>query len=144
MSIESPGESLTDLAIRETVELHEFFSRWLRAKGEEKLDIARLEGALDPGFRLVAPDGGVRERQSVIDWIAGVRGSRGADFWIDVADFVAVWQSPEAVLLEYVETQYIEGKTTMRLATALFCRATGTPCGVVWRHLQETWLQEGE
>jgi hypothetical protein len=140
----STGEPLADLAIRETVELHEFFSRWLRAKGEEKLDIARLAGVLDPGFRLVAPDGGVRERQALIDWIAGVRGSRSADFWIDVADFVAVWQSPDAVLLEYVETQYIEGKTTMRLSTALFCRAPGTPCGVVWRHLQETWLQSGE
>jgi hypothetical protein len=135
--------SLADLAIRESVELHDFFSRWLRAK-EEALDIARLEGALDPDFRLVAPDGGVRERKAVIDWIAGVRGSRGADFWIDVAEFVTVWQSPEAVLLEYVETQYIDGKTTKRLSTALFCRAPGAPTGVVWRHLQETWLQPGD
>src|SRR3954453_18215335 len=138
------AESLADLAIRESVELHDFFSRWLRAKDETKLDIIRLESALDPDFRLVAPDGGVRERQAVIDWIPGARGSRGADFWIDVADFVAVWQSTEAVLLEYVETQYIDGKTTMRLSTALFCRAPGAPCGVVWRHLQETWMQPGE
>jgi hypothetical protein len=136
-------ESLADLAIREVVELHHFFNRWLRAPGEEKLDIARLAGVLDPAFRLVAPDGGVRERQPLIDWIAGVRGSRGADFRIDVADFVLVWQSPEAVLLEYLETQYIDGKTTKRLSTALFCRAPEAPCGVVWRHLQETWLQEG-
>jgi hypothetical protein len=144
MTTESPGETLADLAIRESVELHDFFSRWLRAKDDAQLDIARLEGVLDPAFRLVAPDGGVRERQAVIDWIAGVRGSRGADFWIDVADFIAVWQSPEAVLLEYVETQYIDGKTTMRLSTALFCREPKAPCGVVWRHLQETWLHDGE
>jgi hypothetical protein len=143
MSPHSTGESLTDLATRETVELHDFFARWLRAK-DEKLDIARLEGALDREFRLIAPDGGVRERQDVITWIAGVRGGRGADFWIDVADFVAVWQSPEAVLLEYVETQYIDGKTTKRLSTALFRRAPEAPCGVVWRHLQETWLHDGE
>jgi hypothetical protein len=136
-------ESLADLAIREVVELHHFFSRWLRTPGQERLDIARLAGVLDPAFRLVAPDGGVRERQPLIDWIGGVRGSRGADFRIDVSDFVAIWQSPEAVLLEYVETQYIDGKTTKRLSTALFCREPKAPCGVVWRHLQETWLQEG-
>ena len=136
-------ESLTDLAIREVVELHHFFSRWLRAK-DEALDIARLEGVLDPNFRLVAPDGGVRDRQPLIDWIAGVHGSRGPDFRIDVADFVVVWQSPEAVLLEYVETQYIDGKTTKRLSTALFCKEPKAPCGVAWRHLQETWLQPGD
>jgi hypothetical protein len=137
-------ESIVDLAIRETVELHDFFSRWLRAPSEAKLDIARLAGVLDPGFRLVAPDGGVRQRQALIDWIVGVRGSRSADFWVDVADFVAVWQSPDAVLLEYVETQYIDGKTTKRFSTAMFCREPTAPCGVVWRHLQETWLHDGE
>ena len=136
--------SISDLAIREVVELHHFFNHWLGAPSKEKLDIARLAGVLDPGFRLVAPDGGVRERQPLIDWIAGVRGSRGADFRIDVSDFVAVWQSAEAVLLEYVETQYIADKTTKRLATALFCREPKAPCGVVWRHLQETWLHDGE
>jgi hypothetical protein len=137
------AESLADLAIRECVELHDFFSRWLRAGGKEPLDIARLAGALAPGFRLIAPDGGVRERQAVVDWIAGVRGSRDADFFIDVSDMVPVWQTPEAVLLEYVETQYVEGRTTKRLATALFCRAPEAPNAVVWRHLQETWLQDG-
>lgn len=137
-------ESIADLATRESVELHDFFSRWLRAPSEQRLDIGRLEGVLDPSFRLIAPDGGVRERQSLIDWIAGVRGSRGAEFWIDVSDFVAVWQTADAVLLEYVETQYIEGKTTKRLSTALFCREPKAPCGVVWRHLQETWLHDGE
>jgi len=136
-------DSISDLAIREVVELHDFFNHWLRAS-EEQLDIARLAGVLDPAFRLVAPDGGVRDRQPLIDWIAGVRGSRGADFRIDVADFVVVWQSAEAVLLEYLETQYIDGKTTKRLSTALFCREPKAPCGVVWRHLQETWQQEGE
>jgi len=137
-------DSLADRAIREVVELHHFFNHWLRASSEDQLDIARLAGVLAPTFRLVAPDGGVRERQPLIDWIAGVRGSRGADFRIDVADFVVVWQSPEAVLLEYVETQYIDDKTTKRLASALFCREPKAPCGVVWRHLQETWLHEGE
>jgi hypothetical protein len=144
MSPQSTGESITDLAIREVVELHYFFSQWLGTPSKEKLDIARLAGVLDPGFRLVAPDGGVRERQPLIDWIAGVRASRGADFRVDVADFVVVWQAPEAVLLEYLETQYIDGKTTKRLSTALFCREPKAPCGVVWRHLQETWLQDGE
>ena len=144
MSTETSDGPLADLAIREVVELHHFFSQWLRASGEGQLDIARLAGVLDPGFRLVAPDGGVRDRQPLIDWIGSVRGTRGTDFRIDVADFVVVWQSAEAVLLEYLETQYIDGKTTKRLSTALFSREPKAPCGVVWRHLQETWQQEAE
>ena len=143
MSTDAPGEPLADLAVRELIELHDFFIRWLRAK-DEALDIARLARVLDPRFRLITPDGGVLERQTVIDWIAGSRGARGTGFRIEVSDFAAIWQSPEAVLLEYVETQYSDGKTTKRLSTALFCREPKAPCGLVWRHLQETWLQPAE
>jgi len=76
--------------------------------------------------------------------LAGVRGSRGADFRIDVVDFVTVWQSPEAVLLEYVETQYIDGKTTKRLSTALFCKEPKAPCGSSGAICRKPGLQPGD
>ena len=60
------SERLADLAIRECVELHEFFLAWLRPHNGAKLDPTRFERAFDPEFRLVGPDGGVRDRAAIV------------------------------------------------------------------------------
>lgn len=138
-------ERLADLAIREVVELHDCFRAWLRphgdAPGGPKLDSARFERALAPEFRLVGPDGRVRDRETIIAWLHDLKGGRGADFGMEVSDVRAVWQQGDAILLEYVETQYLQGKTTQRQSTALLKRAPDAPIGIAWMHLQETWLQ---
>ena len=134
-------ERLTDLAIREVVELHEFFCAWLRPHNGSQLDPARFERAFAPEFRLVGPDGRARECGTIIAWLHDLKGGRGADFRMEVSDFRAVWSQGDAILLEYVETQYLQGKTTQRQSTALLKRAPDSPIGLVWVHLQETWLQ---
>ena len=138
------SERLADLAIRECVELHEFFRAWLSPHNGSKLDPARFERAFDPGFRLVGPDGGVRDRAAIVGWLHDLKEGRGADFRMEVSDFRAVWQEGDAILLEYVETQYLQGKTTQRQSTALLKRAPEAPAGMIWVHLQETWLQAAE
>jgi hypothetical protein len=135
-------DRLAEAAIRECIELHEFFGHWLRSGGDPGLGVGRAEQALDAGFRQIGPDGAIRERAAILGWLAGARGARGADFRIEVADFAMVWQSEGAVLLDYVETQYGQQKTTRRRSSALFCAAPAAPCGVVWLHLQETWLPD--
>jgi hypothetical protein len=140
-------ERLADLAIREVVELHEFFLAWLRPhavsnSGGAKLDPGRFERAFDPEFRLVGPDGGVRDRAAIVGWLHDLSGGRGDDFRMEVSDFRPVWSQGDAILLEYVETQYLQGKTTQRQSTALLRRAPDTPIGMLWVHLQETWLQD--
>ena len=142
-------ERLVDLAIREVVELHDFFAAWLKpadaaqANGST-LDPARFERALAPEFRLVGPDGRVRPRAAIVAWLHDLKGGRGADFRMNVSDFQPVWSEGDAILLEYVETQYLQGKTTQRHSTALLKRAPSAPIGLVWVHLQETWLQGAE
>jgi hypothetical protein len=135
-------ERLSDLAIREVVELHDFFCAWLRPHNGSPLDPKRFERAFDPEFRLVGPDGGVRDRAAIVGWLHDLKGGRGADFRMEVSDFRPVWQQGDAILLEYVETQYLQGKTTQRQSTALLRRAPDTPIGMLWVHLQETWLQD--
>ena len=135
------SERLVDLAIRECVELHAFFLAWLSPHNGTKLDPQRFERAFDPAFRLVGPDGGVRDRAAIVGWLHDLKEGRGADFRMEVSDFNAVWQQGDAILLEYVETQYLQGKTTQRQSTALLKRAPDAPAGMVWVHLQETWLQ---
>jgi hypothetical protein len=134
-------ERLADLAIREVVELHDFFCAWLSPHNGSKLDPQRFERAFDPEFRLVGPDGGVRDRAAIVGWLRDLKEGRGADFRMEVSDFRPVWQEGDAILLEYVETQYLLGKTTRRRSTALLRRAPEAPIGIVWVHLQETWLQ---
>jgi hypothetical protein len=135
------SERLADLAIRECVELHEFFRAWLTPHNGSKLDPQRFERAFDPEFRLVGPDGGVRDRAAIVGWLHDLKEGRGADFRMEVSDFRAVWQQGDAILLEYMETQYLQGKTTQRQSTALLKRAPDAPIGIAWVHLQETWLQ---
>jgi hypothetical protein len=136
---------LADLAIREVVELHEFFRVWLRPNSTgnngSPLDPARFERAFDPEFRLVGPDGGVRDRAAIVGWLHDLKGGRGDDFRMEVSDFRTAWSQGDAILLEYVETQYLQGKTTQRQSTALLKRAPNAPAGMAWVHLQETWLQ---
>lgn len=138
------SERLADLAIRECVELHEFFLAWLRPHKDAKLDPGRFERAFDLEFRLVGPDGGVRDRAAIVGWLHDLKEGRGADFRMEVSDFRAVWQQGDAILLEYGETQYLQGKTTRRQSTALLKRAPEAPIGIAWVHLQETWLQDVE
>jgi hypothetical protein len=138
------SERLADLAIRECVELHEFFRAWLTPHNGSKLDPQRFERAFDPEFRLVGPDGGVRDRAAIVGWLHDLKEGRGADFRMEVSDFRAVWQQGDAILLEYMETQYLQGKTTQRQSTALLKRAPDAPIGIAWVHLQETWLQSVE
>ena len=49
----------------------------------------------------------------------------------------------DAALLEYTEQQYRDGRMTRRRSTALFVANPAAPCGVEWRHLQETWMEAG-
>ena len=132
--------SLADLAWNEVVALHAFFETWLR-ESESVMNFSEVEAAIGRDFRLISPDGKIDEREAVLPWIRNARGSRGADFRIVATDPRAIWAGDAAVLLEYTEQQYRNGRTTRRRSTALFLANPAAPRGVEWRHLQETWIE---
>ena len=136
------SDDLVDLVIQEVVALHDFFGVWLRPGGGSGVEPPHFERSLAPGFRLIGPDGSGRDRATIVAWLHSMRGSRGADFRMAVSGFREVWSQGDAILLEYVETQYLQGKTTKRQSAALLCRAPWAPIGIAWLHLQETWLQD--
>ena len=86
----------------------------------------------------------MRDRAAIVAWLHDLKGGRGADFRMEVSDFRPVWSEGDAILLEYAETQYLQGKTTQRQSTALLRKAPEAPAGMLWVHLQETWLQAAE
>lgn len=131
--------SLADLAWQEVVALHAFFEAWLR-EGGPAMDFSECEAAIARDFRMISPNGKPGEREAVLAWIRDARGSRGPDFRIVALDPLAIWAGDGAVLLEYTEQQYRDGRTTRRRSTALFLASPAAPRGVKWRHLQETWM----
>jgi hypothetical protein len=138
----SASPSLADRAWQEVVQLHDFFFSWLRGEAPAG-DFSRAETAIGGDFRMISPDGTIEESAAVLAWIRGAHGSRPAPFTIAVLDPRTIWTGEGAVLLEYTEQQYRDGRTTRRRSTALFLANPAAPCGVEWRHLQETWMEAG-
>jgi hypothetical protein len=91
---------------------------------------------------MITPDGLLVSRALVLDRLASTRMS--PDFRISISDLSLVADLGDSVLLRYIEEQYRDTKTTRRLATALFTVEKRAPCGVVWRHLQETWIPDAK
>jgi hypothetical protein len=132
-------DSLQELAKREVVALHEFFVGWFRGELAESA-FASCEGAFAPDFRMVTPEGAVHDRAAVVERLRAARGRFPPDFSIEVIDPAPIWSADGAVLLEYVEQQYRDRRSTRRRSTALFTSEPSAPRGVYWRHLQETWI----
>ena len=131
---------LAELARREVLALHEFFVAWFRP-GTTAADFGQCEAAFAPDFRMVSPDGMVNDRAAVLQRLRQARNSQPDDFSIVISAIEPLWQERDAILLGYVEEQYRSGSTTRRRSTALFTAEPSAPRGVVWRHLQETWMQ---
>jgi hypothetical protein len=135
---------LEQLATAEVVGLHDFFVAWFRAEPGSAPDFQRCERALAADFRMISPDGQVHARDQVLARIRDARGALPSDFRIRILDPRAVWADGNAVLLEYVEEQYRDGRTTRRRSTALCTPNRLAPEGVEWRHLQETWMDAAQ
>ena len=131
---------LAERAVREVEELHAFFVAWFRRATGAATDFARCEAALAPDFRMIVPEGSVHEREAIMERLRESRGRDGSDFAISILQPSVVWQDRDAVLLEYIEQQYRDGEETRRRSTVLFTGDAAAPCGVVWRHLHESWV----
>jgi hypothetical protein len=131
--------SLLADAIREVHALHAAFES--RFTGRRR-DLERCAKALAPDFRMVTPEGVRRSREAVLAALEAAAAS--PDFRIAISEATPIWQTQDSVLLQYIEEQYREGRTTRRLSTALFTAKPEAPCGVVWRYLHETWMQVAE
>jgi hypothetical protein len=135
--------SLAEMARKEVLALHEFFVSWFRRGGPD-VDFHLCEAAFAPDFRMVMPDGVVQDRAAIVAMVRRARGALPEDFAIDISDIEPLWQERDAILLGYVEQQYRNPSITRRRSTAMFTAEPSAPRGVVWRHLQETWLTKTE
>lgn len=123
----------------EVINRHAFFVGWFTGKLPDAAmeDSAR---AFAPDMLMIVPDGAMITSDQVVAMLRGARGKRGADFAIKV-ELREARLLGQTALIVYDEHQVIDGANTARRSSALFTADADAPEGVVWRHLQETWLK---
>jgi hypothetical protein len=127
---------LSPSAAREVVELHALFVDLFTRRSR---DFSRCDAVFSAKLEMVTPEGRRVTRAQIMEGLKRARAR--ADFRITIHDIRPIREDGESVLLQYIEEQYRDGETTRRLSIALFETASQAPLGVVWRYLQETWIE---
>lgn len=129
--------ALSAAAAAEIVALHAAFVELFTHRSR---DFSRCAAAFAPDFAMVTPEGRVIDRAAIL---AGLEAARAApDFRIDISEIRVIQEGDTSSLLQYVEEQYRDGRTTRCRSTVLFEADAKAPLGVVWRYLHETWLRD--
>lgn len=136
--------ALSDDAVTEVRDLHEFFQSWFRGEADcEAFDHPTESLAGD--FRMVSPDGTESARETVLDGIESARNSETESdppFVIEIRNPTVRHETDGHCQVRYEEWQRRGENWNARLSTALFRRDDDAPNGVVWVDLHETWLDE--
>ena len=127
----------------EIVELHRFFEEWFMGRLEDSgAAFSRFADVMADGFIMISPEGTVTGRAELL---RGLRHARAAytpanSISIRVADIQQRRHSDDLCLMTYEEWQNTGSGERGRISSALFRRRPGTPNGVEWLHLHETWM----
>ena len=133
---------MVDLIARaqaEVVNRHHFFVEWFTGRASE----AELEASLRafaPDMVMIEPDANTIGRDDIVAMVTSARGKRPADFEIRVELVSARLIGSDIAAVVYDEHQVIDGEKSARRSSAVFTADPDAPEGVVWRHLQETWI----
>ena len=129
---------------QEVIELHQFFEDWFSAKlAQTDGNYGRMTVAMNPDFHIVGPDGRMMDYPTLEKGLwAGHNSRPNFKLWVDNVQTRPL--SNDIALTTYEEWQEIDGQTTARLSTAVFCKKADAPNGVAWMHVHETWMDIGE
>ena len=127
----------------EIVELHDFFQGWLGgALPATDAAYARLSDTQSPEFAIVTPGGERIAGPALLAQLRAAHGSRpGWRMWIENAE-LRFTQGGLTVATSEEWQRHADGTLTGRLSTVVFRDQPGTPNGLVWVHVHETWLPE--
>jgi len=123
--------------IREVIELHRFFERWLTGAIEQTQPVfARLKGVLAEDFRMIEPSGKDLNRAELLDAFWHAHGVQAESFTIEVRRPQVLLIDKATAMVTYQEWQ-TGADTTARISSALISE---TDQGFQWQHVHETWL----
>ena len=138
MTINQDGES--PAFHREIVELHQFFEDWFTGR-LPKTDnaYARFTQVIAEGFTIIGPDGKSNNRAVLLDNLFAAHEQQpNTSIWIKNAQLRQQWA--DNLVVTYEEWQASGDSQTARLSTVVFRQQEGTPNGLEWLHVHETWL----
>ena len=122
-------------AAEEVRRLHDDLEAWIgRGDASRWPD---FETALAADFVQIGPDGVWRDRATVVDLVAGLKGVAGDGFTIRIEEVASRPLNDRFALVSYREVQRGGRSDTDRWSSALLSRS---PQGVwLWHHLHECW-----
>lgn len=123
----------------EVINRHHFFVEWFTGRAPETAMLASAK-AFAPDMLMIEPDGKLINAGLIVAMIRNAHGKRPTDFEIRVEVIDARPIGDDLALVTYDEHQVIDGRKSARRSSALFSADPAAPEGVVWRHLQETWI----
>jgi hypothetical protein len=123
----------------EIVDLHDFFQGWLGGSlPASETVFVRFVETMDANFAIITPGGELVPRSELLHNLRSAHGSRpGLRIWI--ANPHLRMRHGLLTLATYEEWQEVNGVTTARISTVLFAEQDGTPNGLRWLHVHETW-----
>ena len=128
----------------EVVGLHDFFQGWLDGTLPETDAVyARLAATTAPEMLIVTPGGERVLGAQLAAELRGAHGSRpGWRMWIEAAELRL--EAGGLLVVTYEEWhRSAAGEVRGRLSTAVLREQAGTPHGLAWLHVHETWLPAG-
>ncbi|MDX2103183.1 MAG: hypothetical protein EAZ99_14445 [Alphaproteobacteria bacterium] len=138
--------AVIDQALAEVIALHQLFEGWLGGTLPRDPEVfQRCAASLAPDFTQIDPEGRWQPRDPLLARLAAAHGiHRDADqpFLIEIRAAAPRVSAGDLVAVTYEEHQRIRGVWRARLSTALFTADPTAPEGVLWRHLQETWVPD--
>lgn len=135
------AHSVSDRAVRETVELHDFLADWFSGRvPQSESGFARFETAIADDFSMVGPSGQVTDRMNVLAAVYGDWGRWRDDpkAGIEVKNARLRQQGHDLIVVTYEEWQTTASGPTVRTSTVVFRQHSGAPLGLQWVHLHET------
>lgn len=136
--------SFADACAHEIESLHDFFEHWFRGAFADRVRaFERFSDVLAPGFVIVSPRGVATPRGALLEGLSSAFAAWASDDpkgTIMVDSITPRHVHGDLALLTYIERQKRPAGSTARLSTVLMQRHEGTPNGVCWMHVHETWL----
>lgn len=123
----------------EVDQLHMFFTDWLSgAATPTEKSFERVANVLAEAFRSVSPRGVERSRQEMLTRLRGAHGQL-PHAAIRIENFSLCHRFGAQYVVTYQE--WHDGvPSSGRLSTAILTQKPGTPNGLQWLHVHETWL----
>jgi hypothetical protein len=127
----------------EVVALHVMIEEWLAGKRPDTDDaFRRFSEAMADDFEIIPPSGARLDRDAIVASFRCAHAARSRDFSLTIKNIRTRMLAPPLALVTYEEWQSEHGVTTARVSTVLLRDAPGSPAGIAWVHLHETWLPE--